>query len=498
MGAIDQPQAVVEFTPDGRIVRANPRFLATVGYSLAELRGQPHARLLAAKERETDAYRQFWEALRRGEFQAGEFRRVARDGRDVWLQATYTPVRGLRGRVSKVIKFASDITAAKLCAAGNAARIAAIDRVQGVVEFALDGTILSANERFLSAMGYTLAEVAGQPHAMFMPQEERHTPAYRAFWDALRQGEFQAAEFRRLGKHGREVWIQASYNPVLDPLGRPVRVVKFATDITQAKQRAADHEGQLQAIGRAQAVIEFALDGTILAANANYLAAVGYTLDEIRGQPHRMLMPPGEADDALCRAVWESLRQGEVQAGEFRRRRKDGREVWIQASYNPILDPGGRLVKVVKYATDVTQDMQRRQGYALLSLVANETDNSVVITDAGRDHRLRQPWVRQAHRLHVRGGDRAQARRAAAGAADRPGHRAPDPRPAARPRGVLHGDPELLQGGRALLGFAVGQPRRVGGRAGALRSRCRPTSARPSGERSRPTRGWPRSSSPTS
>ncbi len=390
--AIDRSQAVVEFAPDGTILTANSRFLSVMGYALAEVRGRRHAMFMSPDEADTPAYRAFWDALRRGEFQSGEFRRVAKGGHEMWLQATYTPIRGLGGRISKVVKFATDITIAKQRAADHEGQMAAINRAQAVVEFALDGTILAANANFLSVMGYSPGEVIGRKHAMFMPPEERDAPAYRAFWDALRRGEFRAAEFRRLGKGGREVWIQASYNPVTDPAGRLVKVVKFATDITTDKQRAADHEGQVAAINRAQAVVEFALDGTILAANANFLSVMGYSPGEVIGRKHAMFMPPEERDAPAYRAFWDALRRGEFRAAEFRRLGKGGREVWIQASYNPVLDPAGRPVKVVKFATDITEEMRRR---TVLSLVADKTNSSVVIADArGRIEYVNQGFTR--------------------------------------------------------------------------------------------------------
>ncbi len=373
---------MVEFGPDGTVLRVNQRFLDTMGYAAKDVRGQHHGMFLPAEERGAPAYRAFWEALRRGEYQAGEFRRLGKDRREIWLQATYAPIRGWGGRVTRVVKFASDITAARQRAARNEGQIEAINRVQGVIEFNLDGTIVRANPNFLATMGYTLPEVVGQHHSMFVPPQERGQPEYHAFWEALRRGEFRAAEFRRVGKGGREVWIQASYNPVLDAAGRPASVVKFATDITQAKRRAADHEAQIAAINRAQGVIEFDLDGTILHANPNFLSAMGYTLADVVGQHHAIFMPPGESDTPAYRGFWDALRRGEFRAAEFRRIGKDGREVWIQASYNPVLDPSGKPIKVVKFATDITADMQRRQTFAMLSLVADETENSVIITDA--------------------------------------------------------------------------------------------------------------------
>lgn len=230
----------------------------------------------------------------------------------------------------------------------------AIHRVLAVIEFELDGTILDANNNFLAAVGYGLAEIRGRHHSMFVLPEERGSAAYTAFWADLRDGKSFSEQFRRVGKGGREIWIQASYNPILGDDGKPYKVVKFATDITEDRLRTADFEGQLAAIDKSQAVIEFDLDGTIRGANANFLGAVGYTAEEIVGRHHRMFVDPLEAGGEAYERFWRDLREGRFAAGEFRRVGKGGREIWIQASYNPILGLDGKPIKVVKYASDIT------------------------------------------------------------------------------------------------------------------------------------------------
>ncbi|MEQ1899451.1 MAG: methyl-accepting chemotaxis protein [Devosia sp.] len=230
----------------------------------------------------------------------------------------------------------------------------AFSRSQAIIEFEPDGTIIVANANFLGAMGYSLEEIAGKHHRMFVDPAEATSQAYSGFWEALRRGEFQAAEFRRFGKGGKEVWIQASYNPVVDKTGKVVKVVKIATDTTAAKMTAADHAGQLAAISKSQAVIEFTIDGTILTANQNFCGALGYSLDEIKGHHHRMFVDPSYAATSEYTQFWSALKAGEFQAAEYRRIGKGGREVWIQATYNPIRDLNGKPYKVVKYATDVT------------------------------------------------------------------------------------------------------------------------------------------------
>jgi methyl-accepting chemotaxis protein len=242
------------------------------------------------------------------------------------------------------------------------ATVEALNHSQAVIEFGMDGTIITANENFLSALGYNLAEIKGRNHSMFVDEKDKQGVAYRQFWEALNRGEFQAAEYKRIGKGGREVWIQASYNPIKGQDGKPFKVVKFATDITERKIRDADSQGQIDAIGRSQAVIQFKLDGTIITANENFLQTLGYRLDEIQGRHHSMFVDEKDKHGVAYRQFWEALNRGEFQAGQYKRIGKGGKDVWIQASYNPILDLNGKPFKVVKFATDITKKIMIQQG----------------------------------------------------------------------------------------------------------------------------------------
>ncbi len=239
-------------------------------------------------------------------------------------------------------------------------QIDAINRSQAVIEFQLDGTIITANENFLKTLGYTLEEIQGRHHSTFVDPSYRSSAEYRQFWDDLAAGKFQSSEYRRIGKGGREVWIQATYNPVFDESGRPCKVVKFATDITARKSKDADIAGQLAAIHKAQAVIEFNLDGTIITANENFLKTLGYSLDEIQGRHHSLFVDPTYRESAEYKQFWRDLAAGRFQTAEYKRLGKGGREIWIQASYNPILDLNGRPFKVVKFATDITEMVRQR------------------------------------------------------------------------------------------------------------------------------------------
>jgi len=233
-------------------------------------------------------------------------------------------------------------------------RLSAVDRSFAVIEFDLDGTIRTANENFLSVMGYQRDELAGQHHRIFVDPKDAAKSSYTEMWESLRAGQFVAAQFRRLGKGGKEVWIQASYNPIFDEAGKPTGVIKFASDITEQKRIAVDAAGKMAAISRSQAEIEFTTDGNILVANDNFLQAMGYTQDEVCGRHHRMFVDPDYAASQEYQAFWAELGQGQFQTGEYCRVGKGGKEVWIQASYNPVFDEEGNLVKVVKFATDIT------------------------------------------------------------------------------------------------------------------------------------------------
>jgi methyl-accepting chemotaxis protein len=245
-----------------------------------------------------------------------------------------------------------------------AAKLTALEKSQAVIEFKPDGTIITANANFLDSMGYVLDEIVGRHHSMFVEAAYQKSDEYRAFWAGLAQGKFQRAQFKRIGKGGKEVWIEASYNPLLDSRGRVYKVVKYATDVSQQKAEYADLRGKVEAIGRSQAVIEFNLDGTIITANDNFLQTLGYTLAEIQGKHHSLFAEPGYKDSAEYREFWARLNRGEYQAAQYKRIGKGGKEVWIEASYNPILDQNGRPCKVVKFATDLTKRKEQNRALA--------------------------------------------------------------------------------------------------------------------------------------
>ncbi len=364
--AISKSQAVIEFNLDGTILFANDNFLKVMGYSLLEIKDRHHSMFVDKDTKASEEYRAFWEALNKGEYQTAEYKRIAKGGREVWIQASYNPVFDASGKVYKVVKFATDVTEQKRINASFQSQVKAISKSQAVIEFLLDGTIITANDNFLKTMGYSLAEIKDRHHSMFVDKDIRASDEYQMFWEALARGEYQSGTYKRLGKGGKDIWIQGSYNPIFDVNGKAYKVVKFAVDVTEQTRLNADFHSQLKAISNSQAVIEFELDGTIITANSNFLEAMGYSLAEIQGRHHSIFCEKELRQSNEYREFWQSLARGEYQSGEYRRVGKGGKEVWIQGSYNPIFNALGKPYKIVKFAPDVTAQVEARREHARL------------------------------------------------------------------------------------------------------------------------------------
>jgi len=254
---------------------------------------------------------------------------------------------------------------------GDAATtIEALKKTFAFISFTPDGIILDANELFCKPMGYSLQEIVGRHHSIFVDPTYAKSQDYKDLWRRLGEGTFSSGEYKRFAKNGDAVWVRASYTPIFDKRGRVVRVVKGAFNITTEKVKAAEEASLIQALYRSQAVIEFSLDGLVLSANDNFLRAFGYTREEVVGKHHRMFATPEYAASPEYQAFWATLASGKVVADEFRRLGKGGREVWLQASYNPVYNVDGQVIKVVKFATDLTERMANvaRVGKALSDL----------------------------------------------------------------------------------------------------------------------------------
>ena len=257
--------------------------------------------------------------------------------------------------------------------ADASATLAALDRSMALIEFQPDGTILNANSNFLSLMGYTLAEVRGQHHRLFCEPGQSSSREYSEFWRRLASGEFVSERFLRRDKQGREIWLEASYNPILGASGRVEKVLKIAADISAEVRKEQEQNSLINAINRSMAMIEFNLQGEVLTANDNFLNTMGYRLEDIRGKHHRLFCNREEADSAGYKSFWAQLNRGEYVSGRFQRVGRNGQPIWLRATYNPVFDSNGKLYKVVKFATDVTEQVQHQEAESRAARIAYDT-----------------------------------------------------------------------------------------------------------------------------
>jgi methyl-accepting chemotaxis protein len=355
---------VSESDKKGDILSVNDKFIEVSKYPLDELIGHPH-NTTRHPDMPKETFKALWQTIGRGDIFRGVIKNRAKDGTPYYVDAVIAPILGDNGKPMKYLGVRYDITEAELERQNARGILAAIDGSSAFVEMDLQGHVLKANALFLQSMGYRSEEVVGRHHKIFVDPVEAASAAYERHWAELRSGRSLKDVVRRISKTGQDVFLQAIYAPVSDEMGRVVKFVMIATDITAAKQQAADYSGQIAAIGKAQAVIEFGMDGKVLTANENFLATLGYALSEIQGQHHSLFVDAAERAGAAYRQFWERLGRGEYDAGRYKRIGKGGREIWIQASYNPILDLNGKPFKVVKYATDVTEQVDAANMLAL-------------------------------------------------------------------------------------------------------------------------------------
>jgi len=362
--AIDKVMGVIEFDLKGNIIAVNDNFAAATGYDKQEIVGQHHSMFVDAAYKASAEYKAFWEKLARGEADEGQYLRKGKGGKDIWLQASYNPILDANGKPFKVVKYATDITAEKLRNLNFEGQLSAISHVMGVIEFDLKGNITNVNDNFAAVTGYSKQEILGKHHSMFVEQAYKNSQEYKLFWEKLARGEADNGQYKRIGKGGKKVWLQASYNPIFDAAGKPFKVVKYTTDITADKLRNSDFEGQISAISKVMGVIEFDLKGNITNVNPNFAAVTGYSPQEIIGNHHSMFVEAAYKNSQEYRQFWEKLARGEADNGQYKRIGKGGKEIWLQASYNPIFDASGKPFKVVKYATDITAEKLKNADFA--------------------------------------------------------------------------------------------------------------------------------------
>jgi methyl-accepting chemotaxis protein len=354
MDQINIACVVSEADLKGDITYVNDLLCEVSQYTREECIGQPHS-MFRHPDMPKSLFKELWSTIGRGKIFRGVVKNKKKDGSPYWVDAIIAPVLGPNGKPIKYIGVRYVITDQVMKQQELEGTMEAINMASAYIEFQPDGTIVKANDLFLKSLKFSLSEIEGKHHRIFCENSFVNSQAYQQFWTNLRNGVPQVGDFKRKAKDGQDVWLQANYTPVKDEKGIVTRVILLATDITAQKLRNLDYQGQLEAIGRSNAVIEFRMDGTVIDANENFLRTFGYSSEEIRGKHHRMFVPSEYANSHEYKNFWDSLGRGEFFVGTYTNINKRGEEVYIQASYNSIRDVDGNPYKVVQYATDMSE-----------------------------------------------------------------------------------------------------------------------------------------------
>ncbi|MCY2975828.1 MAG: PAS domain-containing methyl-accepting chemotaxis protein [Planctomycetota bacterium] len=356
---MNETSIVSESDLKGDILSVNDKFVQISKYSRDELIGAPHS-TTRHPDMPKETFKELWSTIGRGRTFRGIIKNQAKDGTPYYVDAVIAPVMGPNGKPIKYVGVRYDITANEIERHNSKGILNAIDSAYAYIEFDTKGNIQTANENFLQTMGYRLDEITNKHHRMFVESSFANSNAYTQFWSDLNAGINKSDVFKRISKDGKDVWIQAVYSPVKDEVGRVTKVVKIATDVTAERLRVADFEGQIAAVSKSQTVVEYNLDGTVLKANDNFLRTLGYSFDEIKGRSHSMFVTDSERQSPAYREFWAKLNRGEFESAEYKRIGKGGKDIYMQASYNPIFDLNGKPFKVVEYATDLTAEVSAR------------------------------------------------------------------------------------------------------------------------------------------
>ncbi len=347
--------AVMELSLETDILDINDIYANLLGYQKTELIGRKISAIMVPADVNSIENITNWENLKKGLVQTPQIRRIAKGGHHVWFQMSYFPIKDEVGKVLKIVGYGVEITTEKNKNADYEGQLKVISKIQGVIEFDLTGKILAVNDNFAKVTGYLEQDIVGNHHSMFITPEYKSSADYRAFWDKLARGLHNEGIYKRIGKGGKEVWLQASYNPIFDVDGKPFKVVKYATDITAFKLNEVEMSAQVEALNKVLGVIEFDLKGNITKVNDNFANLTGYSSSEIVGHHHSIFVDSNYKASPEYKAFWDKLSRGEPDVGKYQRTIKGGRKVWLEATYNPIFDLNGKPFKVVKFATDITE-----------------------------------------------------------------------------------------------------------------------------------------------
>ena len=357
LDALNRSMAVAEYSVDGNILTANEKFLHLTGHSADEVEGEHHGATCESSFADSQEYRKFWKSLEKGESRSVEMARQTKSGRPIWLSSTYTPVLGKNGKVQKVIEIATDVseTMAELNVRKEIMNLTSI-----VSEADLRGDILSVNEKFLQVSKYSADELIGKGHNTTrhpdMPKE-----VFRDMWATIGRGKMFRGVVKNRAKDGVPYYVDAVIAPILGENGKPKRYLGVRYDITEAETERQNMRGIFRAIDGAYAYVEFDVDGNVLKANRNFLNVMEYSEDDVKGRHHRSFCDHATASSPDYQQFWPDLKSGRSKSGEFKRVTKSGKEVWLQAVYSPVSDEVGRVVKVVKIASEITAAVRQRQ-----------------------------------------------------------------------------------------------------------------------------------------
>lgn len=374
---MDVTSIVSESDLKGNILSINPKYCEVSQYTTEELIGQPH-NITRHPDMPKEVFKQLWGTIGKGKIFRGVVKNRKKDGTPYYVDAVIAPIMGSNGKPRKYLGVRYDITEAEIERQNMKGILSAIDSSFAFIEFDTKGNILSANKLFTELMGYHLEEIQNKHHRMFVEASFGSSADYTQFWKDLNEGKSVINTFKRLTKEGREVWIQGVYAPVMDEMGRVSKIVKIATDVTKQKMQDSENAGKIAALEKAMGVMEFNLDGTVLSANDNYLKSMGYSLDEVKGKHHRHFCDEQTSSGTHYREFWNKLGRGEFDSGRYPRIGRGGKVVWLQASYNPILDLNGKPYKVFNLATDITLQVEVEETVTRLAndFVISSTDIS--------------------------------------------------------------------------------------------------------------------------
>jgi methyl-accepting chemotaxis protein len=376
LNAISKSTGMLVMDPEGNVLDTNDLFLNSFGYAKDELVGKNHEIFVQHEGVDKKQNDEIWDKLRRGMSAAAQIKRFSKEGKEIWLDVTYNPILSADGtnKVLQVVNYYRDVTEQKIKDIDIEGQLNAIGRSQGVIELDLEGYIIKVNKTYCDMLGYQEKDLLDQHVSMLLEPTFANSHAYKDLWNKLVNGAVDSGQYKRIGKGGKEVWIQASYNPIKNENGKIIKIVNYTIDITEEKLTASDNMSQIAAINKIQGVIEFDMAGKIIAVNENFAAVTGYSKEEILGNHHSMFLDATYKASAEYKKFWEDLVNGNANEGRFRRLGKGGKEIWLQAFYSPILDLNGNPYKVIKLATEITE--QYKAAHALE--VAVQESQSVI------------------------------------------------------------------------------------------------------------------------